>query len=280
MKRITSKDKTTIAFDVNGRGSAIILVTGGLGFRSDTNMVQLAERLAPHLTVFNYDRRGRGDSGDTLPYTVEREIEDIESLIDEAGGVAYLFGLSSGAILALEAANKLSAKVAKLALYEPPFILDDSRPPLPVDYVEQINAAIAAGRRGDAVEIFMTRALLIPADFVAYMRNSPLSEVNEGSVKPPDWADMEKLAHTLAYDGTIIKDYTRGEPLPARQWPAITFPTLVVVGENCEPYFHNHNGAQTLVNDLPYAKRHILVGQDHAVAPAALAPVLIEFYTG
>jgi len=161
MKTVTSKDGTTIAFDQLGKGPALILVNGALGTRSHAAPDSLAGILSKQFTAIDYDRRGRGDSNDTLPYSVQREIEDIEALIEEFGGSAFLFGNSSGAILALEAARAMPNKVKKLALYEPPFIIDDSRPPLPEDYVEQLNAATAAGRPGDAVEIFMTKALLI-----------------------------------------------------------------------------------------------------------------------
>jgi pimeloyl-ACP methyl ester carboxylesterase len=199
-------------------------------------------------------------------------------LIDEAGGSAFLLGTSSGAILALEAARTLPSKVKKLAMYEPPFIIDDSRPPLPEDYVQQLNAATAADRPGDAVEIFMTKALLIPADFVNMMRNAPMSQTfgDETGAKPPEWAEMEKVAHTLAYDGMIVKDFLAGKPLPPKRWASFSAPALVIVGGNSEPFFHD--GAQALVDDMSNSRRYILEGQDHAVAPAALAPILTEFF--
>jgi pimeloyl-ACP methyl ester carboxylesterase len=278
MRTVTSKDGTIIAFDQLGNGPAVILVSGALGTRSHSTPNSMAAILSKQFTAIDYDRRGRGDSGDTPPYAVQREIEDIEALIDGTGGPAFLFGNSSGAILALEAARVLPNKVKKLALFEPPFIIDDSRPPLPVDYVEQLNAAITAGRPGDAVEIFMTKAILIPPEFVAMMRNAPMSQTfgDESGAKPPEWADMEKVAHTLAYDGLIVKDYLAGRPLPPKRWASVTAPTLVIVGGNSEPFFHA--GALALVNDMPNAQRRILEGQDHAVSPAALAPVLIEFF--
>jgi pimeloyl-ACP methyl ester carboxylesterase len=191
-----------------------------------------------------------------------------------------VYGLSSGAVLALEAASKLTGKVKKLALYEPPFIIDDSRPPVPDDYVAQHNAAIAEGCPGDAVGIFMTKAILIPAEFVAQMRNTPMSQVfgEDTGMKPPEWADMEKVAHTLAYDGTIIGDTMSGKPLPAGKWASAACPTLVITGGNSEGFFHS--GAKALVKILPNAQHRILEGQDHAVAPAALAPMLVEFFIG
>jgi pimeloyl-ACP methyl ester carboxylesterase len=278
MKTVTSKDGTTIAFDQLGKGPAVILVAGALGTRSYEAHDSIAHILSKQFTVIDYDRRGRGDSTDTHPYAVQREIEDIEALIDAVGGSAFLFGTSSGAILALEAARALPNKVKKLALYEPPFIIDDSRPPLPNDYVEQLNAAIAAGRPGDAVEIFMTKAMLIPDEFVTMMRSAPMSQTfaDEAGAKPPEWADMEKVAHTLAYDGTIVKDFLEGKPLPSKRWASFTAPTLVIVGGNSEPFFHD--GAQALVDVMSNARRHILEGQDHNVSAAALAPVLTEFF--
>jgi len=278
MRTITSKDGTKIAFDQYGEGPALILVTGALGVRSPHPMSrQLAELLSQHFTVIDYDRRGRGDSGDTQPYAVQREVEDLEALIDAAGGSAFLYGISSGAVLALEAASRLPGKVKKLVMYEPPFIVNDSRPPVPKDYVEQLNAAIAAGRPGDAVEIFMTKALLIPPEFVAQMRNAPMDQsFGEDVVKPPEWSEMEKVAHTLAYDGMVLGDAMSGKPLPSKKWFSNRAPTLVITGGNSEAFFHD--GAKALVNDLPQAQHRILEGQDHAVSPDALAPLLIEFF--
>jgi pimeloyl-ACP methyl ester carboxylesterase len=279
MKTVISKDGTTIAFDQYGMGPTLILVAGALGVRSPHPMSrQLSELLSGHFTVIDYDRRGRGGSGDTPPYAVQREVEDLEALIDAAGGSAFLYGLSSGAVLALEAASDLPNKVEKLVMYEPPFIVNDSRPPVPKDYVEQLSAAIAASRPGDAVEIFMTKAILIPPEFVAQMRNAPMSESfgEETAVKPPEWVEMEKIAHTLAYDGLVMRELMSGKPLPSKRWYSNRAPTLVITGGNSEAFFHE--GARALVKDLPHAQHRILEGQDHAVSPEALAPLLIEFF--
>src|SRR6266496_3829270 len=171
MRKVHSKDGTTIAFDWSGEGPAIILVGGALSDRSAGT--QLAAHLAPHFTVYTYDRRGRGESGDTAPYAIAREVEDIDALINEAGGSAFVFGHSSGAVLALEAARLLPTKITKLALYEPPFIIDDSRPPAPQDYVPHLMELVSSGRRGEAVEYFMT-VVGTPAEMVAQMRQSPM----------------------------------------------------------------------------------------------------------
>jgi pimeloyl-ACP methyl ester carboxylesterase len=265
MEKVASKDGTQIAFDRLGDGPPVILVAGALADRSQPTMEGLAGLLAPHFTVLNYDRRGKGDSGDTPPYAVEREIEDIEALIDEAGEPALLCGFSSGAILALEAANRLGeSKVRKLALYEPPFIVDDSRPPLPGDYVQQLNQSVAAGRRGDAVALFM-QVVGVPEEFIPQMREMPM------------WPDLAKAAHTLAYDGTIMGDYGSGNPLPRDRWTATTSPTLVIVGGESPPFFHN--GTQAIVDILPNARQCTLEGQTHDVSAQALAPMLIEFFS-
>jgi pimeloyl-ACP methyl ester carboxylesterase len=264
MSTVISEDGTKIVYDRLGSGRALILTVGALGHRSFPLQQRLAELLSAHFTVFNYDRRGRGDSGDTQPYAVDREIEDIEALIVAAGGSAYLYGVSSGAILALEAAERLSDKIPKLALYEPPLILDGSRPPLPQDYVEQLNAAITSGRRDQALEIFMTQALMIPAEYLAPMKSSPM------------WNDFLAVAHTLAYDGIVSREVMAGKPLPPGKWSRISSSTLIMTGELSEPFFHE--AAKQLADRLPNGKCQTLTGQGHDVAPDAIVPALVEFF--
>lgn len=262
METVRSKDGTTIAYDLTGDGPPVILVTGALGTRGD-DPLSPAKAVGSRFTAITYDRRGRGDSGDTPPYSVEREVEDIAALIEAVGGTAYAYGISSGAVLALEAANRLPG-IAKLAMYEPPFIIDASRPPLPADYVPRLNALVAEGRRGDAVELFMTAAVGIPAAYLGPMRADP------------SWASMEKVAHTIAYDGMVMGETMSGKPLPADRWTSVVAPTLVIAGGNSEPFFHD--GARALADLLPNARYRTLEGQDHAVSPDALAPVLTEFF--
>ena len=264
MRTVISKDGTPIAFDQSGQGPAIILVAGATATRLAAASVAAA--LAPHFTVFAYDRRGRGESGDTAPYAVEREVEDIEALITEAGGSAFVFGHSSGAVLALEAARLLPTKITKLAVYEPPFIIDDSRPPAPEDYVPHVNELVSSGRRGEAVEYFMTEAVGVPTEMVAQMRQSPM------------WPGLEEVAHTIAYDGTIMGNTMRGDPLSLRKWASVTVPTLVMDG-GVSPVFMHH-GAQELTNILPDAQRRTLEGQDHGPADEVLVPALKEFFLG
>ena len=262
MQKAHSADGTPIAFDRVGEGQPLIVVGGALSDRSA--VTRIAEQLAPHFTVYGFDRRGRGDSGDTQPYAVEREIEDIEALIDQAGGAAFVLGHSSGAGLSLEATKRLGAKVKKLALYEPPFIVDGSREPIPGDYVAQLQQRLDAGKRGDAVEYFLTRLVGIPAPALGEMRQAPM------------WAAMERLAHTLPYDNAVMGDTMSGNPLPAKRWAAITQPTLVLVGGSSPTWMHN--GTRSLVDTLPNAQHRTLEGQNHAPAPEILAPALIEFF--
>ena len=262
MQRVHSRDGTSIAFDRSGEGPPIILVDGALCYRASGPMKPLAALLAPHFTVFTYDRRGRGDSGDTASYAVEREVEDIEALINEAGGSAFVYGISSGAALALEAASHGLA-IKKLALYEAPFIVDDSRPPVPEDFQPRLNALLASNRRGDAVRLFM-KLVGVPAIFVVLMRFLPA------------WPKLTAVAHTIPYDISIVEDNQRGKPLPARRWASATMPTLVVDGGK-SPAWMRH-GAQALGDVLPNAKRRTLEGQTHMVKPGHLAPVLVEFF--
>jgi pimeloyl-ACP methyl ester carboxylesterase len=256
MNKVQSKDGTTIAFDRSGDGTPVVLVCGASTDRRAN--APLAALLAEHFTVFNYDRRGRGDSGDTAPYAVEREVEDIEAVIDAAGGSAFVYGTSSGAALALEAAASELA-ITKLALWEVPFSLDESRRP-PADQVQRYDEMIAAGRRGDAVEYFMAKVVGLPPEFVAYARKAPF------------WQAQEALAHTLAYDATVMGDYS----LPVERAATVTAPTLVIAGGGSFPFMRET--ARALADILPDGQRRTLQGQTHDVAPEAIAAVLEEFF--
>ena len=191
MQVVTSKDGTTIAYDKQGEGPAVILVAGALCARLSWSGPQLSNLLAPHFTVYNYDRRGRGDSGDTKPYAVAREVEDIEALIDEAGGSAYLYGHSSGAALVLEAAVQLGQKIKKLALYDAPYHEEAVDRHAYKDYIKQLTQALAADHQGDAVAAFM-HYVGMPTDQIEAMRQSPA------------WPQLEAIAPALAYDHAAI----------------------------------------------------------------------------
>jgi pimeloyl-ACP methyl ester carboxylesterase len=261
MNVVTASDGTTIAFDRSGTGPPVIVVGGALSDRSGG--APLAALLAPHLTVLTYDRRGRGDSGDTLPYAVEREVEDLGALIADAGGSASVFGHSSGAMLALQGAA-LGLPIAKLALYEPPFILDDSRPPAPSDFVTRLAELASSARPGDAVEYFMATGPGVPPDAIAEMRQAP------------SWPAMEAVAHTLTYDGMVMGDTMSGSPAPIRRFASVTVPTLVIDGGASPAWARN--AVQAIVDVLPDARRRTLEGQTHAADPGVLAPVLEEFF--
>jgi pimeloyl-ACP methyl ester carboxylesterase len=256
METVTSKDGTTIAFDRLGSGPPVVLVCGGSVDR--TADAAVARELASDFTVLNYDRRGRGDSGDTPPYAIEREVEDIKAVIGAAGGSANLWGSSSGAALAM-IATASGAPVSKLALWEPPFILEeDARPP--ADQVEQYERMIAEGRRGDAAEYFMTKVVGMPPEFVADARRQPW------------WAGQEAIAHTLAYDARIMGDYS----IPTETARSVTVPTLVLAGRADMPFLRD--SATALADALPDGEVRFLEGQGHDVDPTVLAPALKEFF--
>jgi len=258
MNNVTSKDGTTIVYERSGKGPAVVLVGGILGDHSQ--QAPLATLLAEHFTVFNYDRRGHGASGDTPPYAVEREIEDLEAMIEEAGGSGFVYGTSGCAALALEAAaHGLAPRMKKLAMWEPPYIVDDSRPPAPRDYQEQLTELLSSGRRGDMVELFFTKAVGLPVEFVAQMRQAPF------------WPAQEALAHTLIYNAMIMGDFS----LPARRVATVNVPILVIDGGETPWLTH---AAQAVADVLPNAQRHTIKGQPHNVAPEAIAPVLVDFF--
>lgn len=256
MDTVTSRDGTTIVFDRLGEGPPVVLVCGGSVDRMAD--AAIAQELASDFTVFNYDRRGRGDSADTPPYAIEREVEDIQAMIDTAGGSAHLWGSSSGAVLALIAAAS-GTSVTKLALWEPPFILDeDARPP--ADQVEQYERMISEGRRGDAAEYFMTKVVGMPPEFVADARTQPW------------WAGQEAIAHTLAYDARIMGDYS----IPTETAGAVKVPTLVLAGGADMPFMRE--SALALADAIPDGEVRFLDGQGHNVDPTVLAPALKEFF--
>jgi pimeloyl-ACP methyl ester carboxylesterase len=258
MDTVRSKDGTTIAFDRQGDGPALILVDGAMGTRSSES--ELAKLLAQHFTVYSYDRRGRGDSGDTKPYVVGREIEDIDALIEEAGGSASLYGLSSGGCLALEATVKLGDKVAKLAMYEAPYNDDPQAQKAWGEYTRNVAEALASDRRGDAVALFMAY-VGVPAAQIEGMRHAPF------------WGGMEAIAPTLAYDAASMgKDAS----IPTERAARVQVPTLVMNGGNGAPFMLET--AKTLSQVIPGARLRTLDGQTHDVHPDALAPVLVEFF--
>ena len=255
IQTVISRDGTKLAVDIAGSGPAIVLVCGGSVDRGSN--AGLGAVLASDFTVYNFDRRGRGDSGDTLPYAVEREIEDIEAVIALAGGHAHLYGSSSGAGLAFEAAAA-GAPVDKLVLWEPPYNLDPAGRP-PADSVEQLDRLVAEGRRGDAATYFMTEMVRLPADFAAFAKTQPW------------WPAQEAIAHTLAYDARVMGDYS----VPTDTASRVTVPTLILTGGASFALFKPT--AEALVAALPDGRTAVLPGQQHDVDPAVLGPAMAEF---
>lgn len=263
MERVISRDGTPIAFDRVGNGPALILVDGAMCYRGFGPMPAMAKRLASQFTVFHYDRRGRGDSGDHPDYSVSREIDDLDAVIQKAGGSACVLGVSSGGALALEAAARLRG-IARLAIYEAPFIVDHTHPPLPPAFVSDTRALVAADRRGDAVKKFM-RLVGVPAIAVLAMSVMPL------------WKKMKAIAHTLANDLTIVEPYQQGRALSRAQWAGATMPVLVMAGGKSPAYMQN--GMRHLADVLPRAEHLTLPGQTHMVKDAVLAPQIVKFFT-
>src|SRR5215470_3158246 len=263
MSTVFSADGTTIGFDARGEGQPLIMIDGATAYRATSpTSGQVGELLRDEFRTYAYDRRGRGESGDTPPYAVQREIEDLAALIDEAGAPAFACGFSSGAVLALDAAAA-GLPITRLALFEPPFVVDDSRPPGPADYVQRLDAAVAVGRPGDAVELFLTGAVGMPAEYVAGMRQSPF------------WPALEEVAPTIAYDGRIMGSTMSGGPLPADRWSAVSVPVLVMYGRGTEPWLIA--ASRALADLLPTATLQAVDGAQHSVAADVLAPALRQF---
>jgi pimeloyl-ACP methyl ester carboxylesterase len=260
---VVSSDGTHIAFDRVGEGPPVILVVGALCSRTLGPGVKLAPTLADRFTVFTYDRRGRGDSGDRGPYAVEREIEDLEALIREAGGSAFVCGHSSGAVLALEAAAH-GLPIERLALYEAPLVVDRSRATTEPEWA-QIDAAIARGRRGEAVKAFL-RCAGVPALGIAVMRFLPV------------WAKVTALAHTLPYDGAIVRELQRGEPLSRSRWSSVRVPVVAIHGRKSPVWMQG--ATKALAGALANGEYRSLDGQTHDVSAGALATVLGPFFGG
>jgi pimeloyl-ACP methyl ester carboxylesterase len=263
MSRVTSKDGTSIAYDRQGGGAAVILVGGALvdpatGRAGRAENEPLAAELAERFTVYNYDRRGRADSGDTPPYALERELEDLEALIAEAGGRAHLYGVSSGGALALEAAAA-GLPVGRLGVYEVPYMLGEMAGPWR-EYVRQLHEVLAEGRRGDAIGLFMRLAGASDQQ-IAGARSSPV------------WPGLEAVAHTLAYDAACVRD---GQP-PTDRLARITQPVLVATGGG-QDFFER--AADVVAASLPHAERLTLEGQSHVADPKVVAQALGRFLAG
>ena len=257
---VISADGTVIAVDRCGTGPAVVLVHGAFTDRTHPTLVEVAAALAPWFTVFNYDRRGRGASGDSPDYAVERELEDIDAVIEAAGGAAMVFGGSSGSALALRAAARSPQVITRLAVWEPPYHVSGDAPHLPLDFAGQLAALVECGRRAAAVELFMVQAAEVPREAVAAMRGDP------------SWAATEALAHTLAYEAHVMGP---DNPLPAALLSAVGQPTLVLYGDSSPAWMTK--AALAVADAVPHAVIRRLERQTHNVAADALVPELLEF---
>ena len=260
--RVTSRDGTSIAFERMGRGAPLILVVGAFNDRSTG--VPLASALGTDFAVYTYDRRGRGDSGDSgdsgdgATYAVAREIDDLGALIAEAGGEAAVFGYSSGAVLALEAASA-GLPISALVLYDLPLMTEDRGPRWSVDHGSRLRELVGSGRRGDAVEYFQSMIVGIPDDVVAQMRHAPFRPA------------LEAIAHTLVYEAAILGDGLLRRDL-AR---AIATPLLALVGERTTPFMVET--AHELAEAVRDGRSLVLAGQGHDIEPRVVGPVVADF---
>jgi pimeloyl-ACP methyl ester carboxylesterase len=265
METTISRDGTPIAYSRLGKGPPLVFVDGALCYRASGPSGPLAAQLADHFTVFTYDRRGRGESGNNgAADPIAREIEDLEAVIKAAGGNAFVYGVSSGAALAVEAAHR-GLPITKLALYEPPFIVDSSREPMPSDFLARLNTALDQRRRGDVVKMFM-KLVQVPAVFIVLMRFMPA------------WSKLTAVAHTLPYDLAFVKDYQAGKPLSRSRWTGATSPTLVMDGGKSPAWLRN--AARALSEVLPNANYRTLPGQTHMINAKAHVAPLVEFLGG
>ena len=263
MPFVTSKDGTRIGYSVVGSGPAIVLVDGALCWRASGPATPLAEALKDRFTVYTYDRRGRGESGDTKPYAVAREVEDLAAVIEAAGGSVAIYAISSGVGLALAAADALGpSKVTKMVLYEFPIMTDGSRNVDP-SYAKVMDDLIARGDNAGAVKHFMKDGVGIPGFGILMMQLMGV---------------MRKLAPvgpTLAYDTRIATPFWKNVPPPRGTWPNVTMPVLTIGGGKSPPWMQN--GQVDVAKALPNAEHKTLPGQNHMVSAAAIAPMIREF---
>ncbi|MFV0133508.1 alpha/beta fold hydrolase [Streptomyces sp. HMX87] len=251
-----SRDGTRLAYERTGRGPAVILVSGAMS--TGATMAPLAAELAGRFEVVVYDRRGRGESGDTPPYAVDREVEDLVALIEAVGGEASLYGVSSGGALVLRAAAS-GLPVRRAAVYEAPYAMDDAGVAARAEYRERLTEALRQDRRGDAVELFL--------------RLTGLGEaVIQGARQSPMWAGMESIAPSLAYDDAVMGDGR----IPRELLASVTAPVLALAGGASPGWMHET--ARAVAEAVPDGRYGTVEGQSHLAEPGVLAPVLTEFF--
>jgi len=259
MSKVISKDGTSIAYSKTGNGSTVIIVDGALCSRAFGPTSKLAPLLANNFSVVNYDRRGRNESGDTTPYSVEREIEDIEALINETGSSAYIIGFSSGAALAFRAVAS-GLPIKKLAMYEAPYVMNMGGHNPPADTAAQLKQLIASGQRAAAIKFFMKDMVGLPGIIPFIMSLTPM------------WKKLKAVAHTIPYDAAILDGFTIPTALAAK----INIPTLVLNGSKSPVSLKN--ASKKLAEAIPHAQSKSLEGQTHDVSMKAIAPELINFF--
>lgn len=257
-----SKDGTEIAYSIEGAGPSVVLVDGALCHRTFGPMKAIAEALGPDFQVYFFDRRGRGESGNTEPWSVDKEIEDLEAMIAAAGGEVLVFGTSSGALLAAHAAKKLSG-IKKLALYEGPMVVDDNYPALPANFMPDLRRAVVENRTNDVLRMFLKR-IGMPGCIVWIMSFTPV------------WKQMRQSAVTLHHDLDIVEPFQHQRPLRKSDWADVTVPTLVMDGGKSPLYMRTAQKQWSEV--LPNATYKTLPGQDHSVKTEAIVPVLRAFF--
>jgi pimeloyl-ACP methyl ester carboxylesterase len=264
MPFVTSKDGTQIGYSVVGSGPAIVLVDGALCSREMGPATPLANELKDSFTVYTYDRRGRGESGDTKPYSTEREIEDLAAVIEVAGGSVAIYAISSGVILALEAANTIPG-ITGMVLYEAPVFTDGTRKPVPADYVQRMDQLVASGDTAGAIKHFMQNGIGIPWYGIMMMGLFGM------------FKKMAPVGATLPYDTAFVNPLWTYKPIPAGRWSNVTVPVLTMGGSKSDIWMQNAQKA--IAANLPNARHQTLVGQNHMVAATAIAPVIKEFLT-
>ena len=260
----TSVDGTRIAYAAAGAGPPLVIVEGALGHRRLGAAKALSKTLTNHLTLYAYDRRGRGESepGRSV-YERQREVEDLGAVIAAAGGTAAVLGHSSGGALALEAARQ-GVEMTKLIIYEAPFVLDGSHQPTDPDLAEKLRSIVDEGRRSDTVKRFL-KVAGVPAPIVAAMRLAP------------SWQQRTAVAHTLPYDVSIVIGFRQGKPLPDGYYEAVKPETLVIAGGKSPPYMRH--AQEEIVQQLPHGSLEILAGERHTIRPRATTPALLRFVT-
>lgn len=262
MRSVTSKDGTKIGYSLVGSGPAIVLVDGAMCWREMGPSTPLAEELKDTFTVYTYDRRGRGESGDTKPYSTQREVEDLEAVIEATGGSAAIYAISSGVALALEAANTIKG-ITGMVLYEAPIFTDTTRKPVPADYVQRMDQFVADGDGAGAVKHFMQNGIAVPWYVLLMMQFFGM------------FKKMAVVGPTLPYDTAFVAPLWTYRPIPANRWPNVTIPVLTIGGSKSDTWMQNAQKA--IAANLPNARHKTLEGQNHMVVPTAIGPMIKEF---